>query len=80
MENGGWCIGPHVVTTQSKRGAAYLRACNRALMLDEPRAAVRFSLDAVDSLFLSFADAAQILCILELAGIEARISDMNTVS
>lgn len=80
MLNGGWTIGPHVVVAESKKGAAFLRACDKTTMLDQPRAAVRFSLDRLDSLFLSFADAVEIVAILELAGIEGRISDMNTLS
>ena len=80
MDNGGWCVGPHLIVTQSKRGLAYLRACDRATMFDEPRAAVRFSLDPVDALFLNFADAASIVAVLELAGIDSTITDMNSVS
>lgn len=80
MNNGGWCVGPHLIVTQSKRGLAYLRACDRATMLDDPRAAIRFSLDPVDAIFLSFADAAAIISVIEFAGIEAGITDMNAVS
>ena len=80
MNNGGWCVGPHLIVTKSKRGQAYLRACDKTTMLDDPRAAVRFSLDCLDSLFLNFADAAEIVAVLELVGIEAKISDMNTLS
>ena len=80
MNNGGWCVGPHLILTQSKRGQAYLRACDKTTMLDDPRAAVRFSLDSVDAIFLSFADAASIVAVLELAGIDSQITDMNAVS
>ena len=80
MDNGGWCVGPHLIVTQSKRGLAYLRACDKTTMLDDPRAAVRFSLDSVDAIFLSFADAASIVALLELAGIDSQITDMNAVS
>lgn len=80
MTNGGWAIGPHLLVSQTKKGPAYLRSCDRQLMFDDPRSAVRFSLDPVDALFLNFADATQILCVLELAGIEAQITDMNSVS
>jgi hypothetical protein len=80
MVNGGWSIGPHVIVTQSKKGAAFLRACDKTMTFDQPRAAVRFSLACLDSLFLNFSDAAEIIALLELAGIEARISDMNTLS
>ena len=80
MNNGGWCVGPHLIVTKSKRGLAYLRACDKTTMLDDPRAAVRFSLDSVDAVFLSFADAASIVAVLELAGIDSQITDMNSVS
>ena len=80
MNNGGWCVGPHLIVAQSKRGLAYLRACDRATMLDDPRAAIRFSLDSVDAIFLSFEDAASILAVFELAGIDSQITDMNAVS
>ena len=80
MVNGGWSVGPHGIVTQCKKGSAFLRACDKAVMLDQPRAAVRFSLDCLDSLFLNFADAAEIVAVLELAGIDAKISDMNTLS
>ena len=80
MNNGGWCVGPHLIVTKSKRGLAYLRACDKTTMLDDPRAAVRFSLDSVDALFLNFADAASIVAVLELAGIDSQITDMNAVS
>ena len=80
MDNGGWCVGPHLIVTQSKRGLAYLRACDKSAMYDDPRAAVRFSLDSVDAIFLSFADAASIVALLELAGIDSQITDMNAVS
>jgi hypothetical protein len=50
------------------------------MMLDQPRAAVRFSLECLDRLFLNFADAAEIVVLLELAGIEAKISDINSYS
>ena len=80
MNNGGWCVGPHLIVTKSKRGLAYLRACDKTTMLDAPRAAVRFSLDSVDAVFLSFADAASIVAVLELAGIDSQITDMNSVS
>ena len=80
MNNGGWCVGPHLIVTKSKRGLAYLRACDKTTMLDDPRAAVRFSLDSVDAIFLSFTDAASILAVLELAGIDSQIADMNAVS
>ena len=80
MDNGGWCVGPHLIVTKSKRGQAYLRACDKAQMYDEPRAAVRFSLDSIDALFLNFADAASIVSVLELAGIDSQITDMNAVS
>ena len=79
MTKSGWSIGPHLLVTQTKRGPAYLRWCDPQIMFDDPRAAVRFSLDAVDSLFLNFTDATQIICVLELAGIEAQITDMNSV-
>ena len=80
MDNGGWCVGPHLILTKSKRGQAYLRACDKAQMYDDPRAAVRFSLDSLDALFLNFADAAAIVAVLELAGIDSQITDMNAVS
>ena len=80
MDNGGWCVGPHLIVTQSRRGQAYLRACDKSAMYDDPRAAVRFSLDSVDAIFLSFADAAAIVSVLELAGIDSQITDMNAVS
>lgn len=78
--NGGWSIGPHLLVTQCKRGPAYLRACDRAVMLDNPLSAIRFSVDSVDALFLKFSDAAQIVALLELVGIEAQITDMNSVT
>jgi hypothetical protein len=77
--NGGWAIGPHIIMLESKKGQAYLRQADPALIFDEPRAAVRFSLSNLDCLFLNFNDAAQILCALELAGFEAKITDMNAL-
>ena len=37
-------------------------------------------MDSVDALFLNFGDAAQIVSLLELVGIEAEITDMNSVT
>lgn len=78
--NGGWALGPHLLVIRNKRGKAYLRSCDRAMMFDDPRSAVRFSMDSVDALFLNFGDAAQIVSLLELVGIEAEITDMNSVT
>jgi hypothetical protein len=77
--NGGWAIGPHVIVLDSKKGPAFLRQAEPALIFDDPRTAVRFSLCSLDSLFLNFGDAAQILSALECAGFEARITDMNSL-
>ena len=77
--NGGWSIGPHVLLSKSKRGEAYLMACERELIEEDGRAAVRFSLCSLDALFLTFNDASLILTCLELAGIEARITDVNAL-
>lgn len=78
--NGGWALGPHLLVTLSKRGPAYLRACDKSIMFDDPRSAALFSLDSVDAIFLNFADAAQIVALLELSGIEAQITDMISVT
>lgn len=77
MENNGWPIGPFVIKARSKRGIAFLSHCDKALMLDEPRHAIRFSMDDLDSLFLTFSAASQLIAILELAGIEAQIADVT---
>ena len=63
-----------MIVAQGKKGAAFLKACDKDMMFDQPRAAVRFSLDCLDSHFLNFADAVEIIAVLELAGIDARIT------
>lgn len=75
--NGGWQIGPFFVRVASKSGPAFLRWADPTLTDDPCREAVKFSLCDLDSLFLTFADASQIVSALELVGIEAQIGNVS---